>query len=225
MDREDFLHLASNPDADLHNLRFFQEEVAQMVILKDDFNSPIEYIGGVDSAYIDDTAITACVILKWPSLDLIEQKVVCLEAKFPYISSFFAFREGPSILEALSHVEIMPDILMIDSHGISHPVFAGCASHIGVIANLPTIGVAKKNLCGQWKSEPTSVGDWVPIEFQNREVGAYFLSQENNKPIFISPGHRITLGTAVEVTRQCIKTHRLPEPIFLAHQIANEEKY
>ncbi|NVM28664.1 MAG: endonuclease V [Candidatus Helarchaeota archaeon] len=224
MDREQFLRLAANPNADLNNLRFIQQEIAQMVILKDDFIKPIKYLGGVDSAYIDDTVITACVILKWPDLELIEQKFVVSEAKFPYISTFFAFREGASILEVLSHVKMMPTILMIDSQGIAHPTFAGCASHIGVIANLPTIGVAKNVLCGEWESEPIKVGDWVSINFQTRQVGAYFLSQERNKPIIISPGHRITLKTAVNIVKKSLKKHKMPIPLHLAHQLANEEK-
>ncbi|NVM55458.1 MAG: endonuclease V [Candidatus Helarchaeota archaeon] len=224
MDREEFLKLAANPNSNLKNLRFIQEEIGQRVILKDDFITPIEYIGGVDSAYIDDTAITACVILKWPDLKLIEHKNVVLKTKFPYISTFFAFREGPSILEVLSHMETMPNILMINSQGILHPTFAGCASHIGVITNQPTIGIAQDALCGEWESEPTSVGDWVPIKFQDRVVGAYFLSQRESKPIIISPGNKITLETTVKIIEQCIKGHKLPEPIRLAHKFANEEK-
>jgi deoxyribonuclease V len=220
MEKEQFLRLAANPHSDLNNLRFFQERIASEVILKDDFELPIKYIGGVDSAYIDDTIITACVILKWPSLEISEQKLVVSEVKFPYISTFFAFREGPSILQVLSELEIKPTILLFDSHGIAHPVFAGCASHIGVLADLPTIGVAKENLCGTWKNEPIVIGEWCPIEFQSRVVGAYYLSQKKMKPIVISIGHRISLKTAIEITRKCIKKQRQPEPIVLAHQAA-----
>ncbi|HUX99335.1 MAG TPA: endonuclease V [Candidatus Deferrimicrobium sp.] len=224
MDREQFLRLAANPNSDLNNLRFFQERIAQEISLKDDFELPIKSIGGVDSAYIDNTVITACVLLKWPNLDLLEQKFVVSEAKFPYISSFFAFREGPSILEVLTHIETMPTILMINSQGILHPAFVGCASHIGFLINLPTIGVAKDPLCGEWKSEPVSVGDWVPIIFLNRKVGARFLSQIESKPIIISPGHRISLETAIDCVKKSIRKNKFPEPIRLAHEVANEEK-
>ncbi|MHA1649978.1 MAG: endonuclease V [Candidatus Helarchaeota archaeon] len=224
MNREEFLRIARESNKDLGKLRVIQEKIAKKIILKDDFPTPIKYIGGVDSAYIDDIVITACIILTWPKLELINQKCIISETKFPYLSTFFAFREGPPILEVLSSCERMPDILMINSHGILHPIFAGCASHIGVLLNLPTIGVAQNALCGEWESEPASVGEWVPIIYQNKMVGAYYLSQKESKPIFISPGHRITLETAVEFVKNSIKNHRMPEPLYLAHQQANEKK-
>jgi deoxyribonuclease V len=224
MIREKFLKLAVNPSSDLNQLRTLQEEIAQRIVKKDDFDTPIASVGGVDSAYIDETVITACVVLKWPTLELLEKKIVVGNATFPYISTFFVFREGPSILQVLSRLEIMPTILMLDSHGIAHPAFAGCASHIGVMADLPTIGVAKNILCGSWKADPISVGEWSPINFSNRVIGAYYLSQNQNKPIIISIGHRISLETAIKVTKTCIKGHRLPEPTFFAHQVANDEK-
>lgn len=224
MEKEQFLRLARNPNSDLKNLRFFQEEIAQMVTLKDDFAKPIQTIGGVDVAYVDDTAITACVILKWPNLEILEEKCLISEVKFPYISTFFAFREGPPILQIIEKLEIRPTILMFDSHGIAHPVFAGCASHIGVISNLPTIGVAKSILCGEWTSDPRYVGEWVTVTFQNRVVGAYLLTQQNSKPILISIGHRISLESAIEISKKCIRQHRVPEPTYLAHQLANNEK-
>jgi len=84
MDRDEFLRLAANPSANLKNLRFIQEEIAHRVILKDDFKKPIEYIGGVDSAYLENTVITACVIMKWPNLELVEQKIIKVEVFFPF---------------------------------------------------------------------------------------------------------------------------------------------
>ncbi len=224
MSREKFLKLAADSSSDLSQLRALQREIAQKVIRKEDFDSPIESVGGIDSAYIGDTVITACVILKWPTLELLEKKIVVANASFPYISTYFAFREGPSILQALSELQITPTILMLDSHGVAHPRFAGCASQVGVLADLPTIGVAKNILCGSWKSDPIAVGDWAPIRLENQVIGAYYRSQKKGKPIIISIGHRISLETAVKMVKACIRSHRMPHPTFLAHQIANDEK-
>ncbi len=224
MDRDDFLRLAANPKTNLNKLRSIQEEIAKRVILRDNFMEPIKYIGGVDSAYRGNTVITACVIMKWPNLELVEQKIIKAEVSFPYISTYFAFREGPSILEVLEQVVIIPSILMINSHGILHPTFAGCASHIGVLTKLPTIGIAKEALCGELEAEPTRRGDWIPITFKNRTVGACLLSQKKVNPIYISPGHRITTKTAVEIVKKCITNQKWPKPIHLAHELANKMK-
>lgn len=224
MEYEEFLRLAANPNINLKELRDTQEQIAHRVILQDDFEKPIKYIGGVDSAYLGNTVITAYVNLKWDNLKLIEQKCVISEVKFPYISSYFAFREGPPILEVLSRITLRPTILMINSHGILHPSFAGCASHIGVLINLPTIGVAKERLCGKWETEPTKEGDWVPVLLMNRIVGARLLSKRGMKPIFISVGHRITLQTCIEIVRKTLVKNKFPKPLELAHNLAVNER-
>lgn len=211
-----------NPD--LKSLTHIQEEIAKKVVLKDDFRVPIEYLGGVDSAYINDVAVTACVILKYEDLELVEKKSIVSTLKFPYISGYFVFREGPPILGILSKMEKIPTILMINSQGILHPTLAGCASHIGVLADLPTIGVTQRILCGSYEAEPSQVGEWTPIYYQSEVLGAYFLSLKGNKPIVISPGNRITLESAMNVVKHSLKGHKFPEPIHLAHRFATEEK-
>jgi len=113
---------------------------------------------------------------------------------------------------------------MINSHGILHPTFAGCASHIGVITDLPTIGIAKEALCGKWKVEPSTIGDWTPITFKNKLVGGCLLSQKKMKPIFISPGHRISLRTTMEIVKKTLRKDKFPKPIQFAHNLATKER-
>ncbi len=224
MDREELLRISANNNPDLEFLTHVQEEIAKKVVLRDEFSVPVEYLGGVDSAYINDVAVTACVILQYRDLKLVERKFIISTLKFPYISTYFVFREGPPILEILSKLIRLPTILMMNSQGILHPTLAGCASHIGVLADLPTIGVAQRVLCGSYASEPSQIGDWVPIYYQNKVMGAYFLSLKRNRPIAISPGHRLTLESAVNIVKNSLRGHKLPEPIYLAHKFATEEK-
>lgn len=224
MDQEELLRISANSNTDLEYLRHIQEEIAKKVVLQDQFGAPVEFLGGVDSAYINDVAVTVCVILKYEDLELVEKKSIVSTLKFPYISTYFAFREGPPILEILSKISRVPTILMINSQGILHPTSAGCASHIGILADLPTIGVTQRVLCGSYASEPSQIGDWVPICYQNKVLGAYLLSLRGNKPIIISPGHRITLESAITIVKHSLKGHKLPEPIYLAHKFATEEK-
>jgi len=220
MDREALIRISESGNVDLDYLRQIQEEIARKVILQDQFDTPIEFLGGIDTAYFNNIAVTACVILDFSSLKLMEEKFITSNVNFPYISGYFVFREGPAILEILSEMITLPTILMINSHGLAHPALAGCASHIGVIANLPTIGVAQNLLCGTFESEPSLIGDWVPLYYQNEMVGAYFLSQKKNRPVIISPGHRITLESAIEIVKKSIRGHKFPEPIYLAHELA-----
>jgi deoxyribonuclease V len=224
MDREELLKVSANSNPDLEYLRHIQEEIAKRVVLQDKFSAPVEYLGGVDSAYINDVAVTACVILKYEDLKIVEKKTFISTLKFPYISTYFVFREGPPILEILSKLSKLPTILMINSQGILHPTLAGCASHIGVLIDIPTIGVAQRVLWGSHASEPSQIGDWVPIYYQNKVLGAYFLSLKKSKPIVISPGHRITLESALNIVKHSLKGHKFPEPIYLAHEFATEEK-
>lgn len=221
MDREELLRISEDSNPDLEYLRQVQEEIAEKVVLRDEFDT-VEYLGGIDSAYIEDTAVTACVILKSGSFKIIEEKSIVSKVHFPYISGYFVFREGPAILDLLSEMTTLPTILMINSHGIAHPCFAGCASHIGVIANLPTIGVAQNILCGTTESEPSLLGEWSPVYYQNKIVGASFLSQKKSRPIIISPGHHISLDSAIEIVKKSIKGHKFPEPIYLAHEYARK---
>ena len=67
----------------------------------------------------------------------------------PYESGFLAFREVPHLLECLedvkrSHPECTPQIIMVDGNGVLHTRGFGLASHFGVLAGVPTIGIGKK---------------------------------------------------------------------------------
>lgn len=67
----------------------------------------------------------------------------------PYIPGFLSFRETPALLAAWEQLSQKPDLLFVDGHGISHPRRLGVASHFGLMIDVPTIGVAKKRLCGK----------------------------------------------------------------------------
>ncbi|MFX1453014.1 MAG: endonuclease V, partial [Promethearchaeota archaeon] len=142
---------------------------------------------------------------------------------FPYKPGFFIFREGPPILEIVLKLNIMPDVFLINSHGICHPLGIGAASHIGILIEKPTIGVAQNILCGD-AAPPKNLGDISPIFLKNKIAGYAFLTQLNTKPIYISPGHLITLETAIKIVKNTIKAYKLPEPLRLAHQLANLTK-
>lgn len=211
-------------DTSLEELRRVQEEVSGKVVLRDGFRAPIRCVSGVDLAFLDEWAIAVCVALSFPSLKIVEKSSLAMKLDFPYIPGFLSFREGPAIVEAIQNLSVESDVFMINAHGIAHPTFCGCASHVGVLTSRPTIGVAARRLCGEYEHEPVEIGGWVPLRYEGRIVGGVLKSKEGCKPIFVSPGHLISLESSIRLVKASIRGHKMPEPLYHAHRLANKEK-
>lgn len=209
---------------DLKSLRLNQENLAKHVILKDDFDNPPLRIAGADIAFINEKGICACVTVQLPDLKVIETAIIIKRLTFPYIREYLAFREADSVLSAYKQLTDQPDVLIVNAHGIAHPRYCGAASHIGVLLDTATIGVASNNLCGQYEQEPSQIGDAVICNHIGRNVGYVFKSKINCKPIFVSPGHKVSLSSAISIIKSCMGKHKMPEPIYLAHIKANKVK-
>lgn len=203
-----------------------QKEMAEKVIVEDAFAQPIQYIAGVDISNMPfdpaQRVFAAVVVLAYPSLEIVEIATHAGKQEFPYIPGLLGFREIPSLVEAYYKLSIQPDLIMVDGHGISHPRGLGIASHLGLLLNKPTIGVAKSILVGK-PSEMLAqeVGSMVALEWKNRELAAIVRTKARCKPLIISAGHKISLQTALQHVFQCLKGYRLPEPTRHAHREAN----
>jgi len=152
-----------------------------------------------------------------------EIKIIKTHLDFPYIPTFLSFREGYPIIKLYKKLKTKPDIMIINGHGIAHPLFCGIATHVGVLLDKPTIGVAQSRLCGDYR-EPKRLGDCSKITYKGMIVGYVYKSKEKCKPIFVSPGHRISLKSCLRIVKKCIKTHKLPLPLAIAHIQANKSK-
>lgn len=194
-----------------------QQNLAKKVIIKKINLNKINYIGGIDVSYKNNSAVSAAVIFNYPKLSLIETRIEKSRIQFPYIPTLLAFREAPPILKVLKHLHYKPDLLIVEGHGLAHPYRCGLASHVGVISKIPTIGVAKNILCGR-------VGEYrngqAPILQDGETLGKAILIEHHTKPIYVSVGNLITLEQAVEVTVKTIRRGRMPEPLKLAHKFA-----
>ncbi|MEM4266852.1 MAG: endonuclease V, partial [Candidatus Nanoarchaeia archaeon] len=137
--------------------------------------------------------------------------------KFPYIPTMLMFREGPPIFDTFALFENRPDLIMVDGNGVLHPLKAGLASYVGVSLNIPTIGVAKKLLCGEVHQGKVYV---------NGEIrGVVLYTKQGSNPIFVSPGHRVSLDSAVDFVKSFLKPgFKLPEPLRVAHKFAAKLK-
>ena len=184
----------------------------------------ISLVAGVDVSVKNDLSRAVVVVLRYPSLEIIETALADHPATFPYIPGLLSFREGAVILDALRKLESSPDVFIFDGQGIVHPRRFGIASHIGLFIDAPTVGCAKKRLTGRHADVPPAKGSWVPLIDQkampDETIGVVLRTRTNVKPVFVSVGHRATLDDARDLVLACATRYRLPEPTRAAHNAA-----
>ncbi len=201
---------------DLRKLKEEQIKLAKKIIINDKFDK-IEKIAGVDQTFLHEDIISGIFVCNYKDLKPIEKKYTVVKAKFPYVSGFLSYRESPAIIEAFNKLENLPDILIVDGNGILHPRRIGMASHVGILLDMATIGVAKSLIAGEIK-EGT-------IYMEKEARGYELVTKEHSRPIYVSPGNKVSLRTSLEVVKKCLKLpHKLPEPLHLAHRYANKIK-
>ncbi|MCT7977035.1 deoxyribonuclease V [Laspinema olomoucense] len=199
-----------------------QEELRRQVIREDDLPT-VRYVAGVDAGYPEQNNLTqaAVAVLSFPELQLCDQAIARCPTHFPYIPGFLSFREIPAVLEALEQLTIVPDLLLCDGQGLAHPRRLGIACHLGVLTNLPTIGVAKSRLIGTHDALPPERGSWQPLRDRGETVGAVLRSRSHVNPLYISIGHRISLPTALDYVMRCTPKYRLPETTRISDRLAS----
>lgn len=200
----------------IKDLKKEQLRLAKKVIVKDDFDE-IKYVGGCDQAYADNKVISAVVVMDAQSLEIVEKKYAVAEAPMQYIPGFLSYRESPAVMEAMAKLEKKPDLLFVDGNGILHPRKIGMASHLGILLDMPTIGVAKKLMLGEAADGK--------ITFEGEVLARELRTKEHAKPIYVSPGHRVSMKTAYEWAHKCVlEKHKMPEPLHEAHKYSNKIK-
>jgi deoxyribonuclease V len=199
-----------------------QNQLRSQVITEDQLGD-VQYVAGVDLGFEEDGAISraAVAVLSFPDLQLQEKAIAKRPTTFPYIPGFLSFREIPAILDALEMVSITPDLIVCDGQGIAHPRRLGIACHLGVLIDIPTIGAAKSLLVGKHDEVPVEKGNWQPLRYRGEVVGAVVRSRTGVKPLYVSPGHRISLPTAIDYVLRCTTKYRLPETTRWADKLAS----
>jgi deoxyribonuclease V len=180
-------------------------------------------VAGVDVGFEASGTITraAIAVLSFPDLKLQKQAIARRPTTFPYVPGLLSFREIPAILDALAQLQRSPDLLLCDGQGIAHPRRLGIASHLGLLVNLPAIGVAKSRLVGEHADIPDQRGAWQSLLDKGETIGAVLRTRSGTKPLYISAGHRISLPTAIAYVMQCTTKYRLPETTRFAHKLAS----
>ncbi len=200
-----------------------QKKMAESVELLGNFDD-LKLVAAVDTAYGKNAEVVyaAVVVVSFPDVEEVERAFQYDKVEFPYVPGLFFYREGPTILKALSKLECNPDVVIVHGHGITHPRRCGIASQVGIALKKPTIGCARKLLCGYHRPVDAAKGSFQPITHNSRDVGIAYRSKENVKPVFISPGHRCNLEQARDIVVRNLRGFRLPEPLRLAHLFANK---
>ena len=223
------------------SMEAMQSEIADAAVFEDELGLTPESIrqgdalvAGVDQAFPGDRAVSAVVVLRGD--EVVARSSAVEPQSMPYVPGLLAFREGPPIIAALESLDVEPDLVVLDGSGRIHYREAGIATHIGVCFDIPSIGVAKNLLCGQptGPTDELAAGETVPIEadesmtapsgtivgraYQSRQ----FSDSKRINPLYVSPGHRLSVATAVACLAASGGEYKLPRPIRLADQYADE---
>jgi deoxyribonuclease V len=210
--------------------RSIQADLAGRVALTDAISiDAIETVAGVDNTYVKlDSLTTVCavvVVLAFPAMEIIETAIVWQPIAFPYVPGLLSFREAPAVLAACADLTAEPDVFLCDGQGYAHPRRLGLASHLGLFLNRPTVGCAKSRLVGQYEESERVFGAQTPLVDRGEVIGAAVRTRPRHKPLFVSPGHKISIETAVVIALACCRDGAfLPEPTRLAHEITTRER-
>ena len=201
-----------------------QKTLTGLISLQDEL-SELKTVAGVDVGFEQNNTIAraAVAVLSFKDLNLIEYAIARRPVHFPYVPGLLAFREIPVVLDALQRLENLPNILLCDGQGIAHPRGLGIAAHLGLITQLPSIGVAKTRLIGDHHEPGNTKGDWAPLFIKEKQVGVVLRTRTNTKPLYISPGHKISIETSKNIVMHCLTKYRLPETTRHAHKLASQK--
>jgi deoxyribonuclease V len=200
-----------------------QRELAQSIVLEDLFGE-IRSVAGVDMAINEENGMAraAVVLFSYPELEILEKHVYEEPVRIAYVPGLLSFRELPSLLGALEQLKRRPDLVMVDGQGIAHPRRLGIASHLGLWIDTPTIGCAKSILVGEHEPVGETVGDWTPLVHRGETIGVALRTRAKVKPMFISPGHKISLESSIKFVLACGRGYRLPETTRQADKLSKD---
>lgn len=208
--------------------RRLQQTLASEILREDDF-SDVRSVAGVHLGYprTASGAVTgqaAVVVMSVPGLEVLEQCVAIRPVTFPYVPGLRSFREAPLALAALEQLTAMPDLLLVDGHGVAHSQRFGVASHIGLLLDLPTVGCSTSVPVGVAVEPDEHPGSWSPLTDDQEMIGAAVRTRHGSRPVYVSIGHRVSLETAIGTVLRCTRGYRQPEPLRLAARLATSQR-
>jgi deoxyribonuclease V len=197
-----------------------QRRLAPLVELEDRLDE-VRLVAGVDVGFHEGMTRAALAVLSFPDLELLAVSRVERPTTFPYVPGLLSFREAPAILDAYASLDREPDLLVVDGQGYAHPRRLGIACHLGLYLDKPAIGSAKSVLVGRHEPLGEEPGATAELVDRGEVVGLAVRTKARVKPVYVSVGHRVSLGTAARLVLACVRGYRLPEPQRQAHLAAS----
>lgn len=223
---------------DREKMEALQKEIADKAVFEDNIDFSVDELDEqtvveIDQAFLEDRVLSGAVVIK--DGEIIERKYAVEDTLMPYIPGLLAFREGSSIVKVLEKLEHEPDLLVLDGSGRIHFRKAGIATHIGVIFDIPALGIAKNLLCGnpEASTEELEKAEKVPIYADNQMdvegVIGYAVQTKHYdsyriNPVYVSPGHKLSEETAAELALEAVEDYKLPRPTYEADKYVGEVK-
>lgn len=198
-----------------------QTQLRQKLILQ---GSPqnARWIAGADASLKDDRIFGIVIVWDAQTQQVVESQWVSEPLVFPYVPGLLSFREAPAILSAFRKLKTVPDLVLVDGQGIAHPRRMGIAAHLGLWLDLPTIGVGKSRLCGQYGELAAPKGSSTLLKHHGEVIGLVYRSRERCNPLILSPGHRVVLDATLPLIQPFFHGYRLPEPTRLADKLSKQ---
>ncbi|HLR31016.1 MAG TPA: deoxyribonuclease V [Fodinibius sp.] len=200
-----------------------QKRLREKIVLEPLAEAP-QLVAGADISYDrgSDVMHAAIVVHELPGLQIVARSLVSDKTPFPYIPGLLAFRELPVLWKAWQQLRLKPDVLILDGHGLAHPRRMGIATHFGIEIDHPTMGTAKKRLTGLHDEPALTKGAYVDLMDRGEQIGIVLRSRSNCKPIFVSPGHKLSFEDAYSLAMKTLTRYKLPRTTRIAHQWANK---
>jgi len=205
--------------------RELQNELVARVVIRP-LPGDFEILGAADIGYFKASNLLAAVVVTftWPELEPMEEVHAVSPARFPYVPGLLSFREVPALLESCGKLNHRPQVLLCDGQGIAHPRRFGLASHLGVCLDIPTVGCAKKRLCGDFEPFDWRRGLSSPLTLDGDAIGRVLCTRDGVKPVYVSPGHLADIPSSTALILKCLRKFRIPEPLRQAHLAATRLK-
>ena len=229
-------------DISVTEAREIQEKLRQQWVGEDRLGT-IRTVAGLDAAFVltgsqalraktsrwmarreANRAIAAAVVYNYPEMEELERAYAVVRLHFPYVPGFLSFREIPALLAVLQKLRCAPDLLFCDGQGYAHPRRMGLATHLGIVLDLPTIGCAKSILIGTHGTLAEQQGAWAAMMDEEQIIGAALRTRTGVKPMYVSPGNRVSLQTALRLTLLVNDGKRIPRPTRDAHHYVSAVK-
>jgi deoxyribonuclease V len=179
------------------------------------------FVAGADCAFSPDgqTIFAVALVYDRKAGEVVEIVRERRSLTVPYIPGYLAFREGPALLAAIGRLGQPFGVICFDGHGMAHPRRCGIATYLGVELDVPTVGIAKSVLCGEFTDPPTDAGRHTRLIHRDETIGWALRTRPGVKPVFVSVGHRVDLATATRLAMACVTRYRLPEPTRQADRL------